>query len=279
MMTEILARLATIALLAGAVVWMMTEGGSTQQQTETVQTEVRVIARQLEDGRIEFGIRHGDEDLLPSSRYFPASVSHNNWLKSTPVSIPVDVPAVTAVRFAEKPEQENTTPSGNTWKCLSRLNEEGKAVITSGVDGEQAWTPGDVAMLVYHAEAGGRSEEGRWLKQCAGYHGVNVTLTVVPVEDNANPSVYGTGLDVPQINLPEGLYLCTFTVSNNSSRYGARTVQVKMGDYLGFRVIEIESAGSWTQLYEVVDGVGTRHFVEIDVAQQADWKMSCQLMS
>ena len=54
-------------------------------------TDVRIIARRSPDGRIEFGIRTNgsDEDLLPRGRYFPSAVSHNRWLQSTPLTLPV----------------------------------------------------------------------------------------------------------------------------------------------------------------------------------------------
>lgn len=51
--------------------------------------EVRVVARSTTDGRIEFGIEHDGERILPSGRYFPADAQVGRWLRSTPVDIAV----------------------------------------------------------------------------------------------------------------------------------------------------------------------------------------------
>ena len=48
---------------------------------------VQVIARLLENGQIEFGLRTNDGDQLPSARLFPPNVTHENWLRSTPVEL------------------------------------------------------------------------------------------------------------------------------------------------------------------------------------------------
>ena len=48
---------------------------------------VRVIAQLHENGRIEFGLRTNEGDLFPSARLFPANVTHDNWLRSTPVEL------------------------------------------------------------------------------------------------------------------------------------------------------------------------------------------------
>ncbi len=59
-----------------------------QSQTE----EVRVVARSLADGRIEFGIEHDGERVLPTGRYMNTSqigARNDKWLRSTPVQISV----------------------------------------------------------------------------------------------------------------------------------------------------------------------------------------------
>ncbi len=52
-------------------------------------TSGRIIARRLADGRTEFGWQPAGavEPILPSARYFPASVDHQRWLRSTPVEV------------------------------------------------------------------------------------------------------------------------------------------------------------------------------------------------
>lgn len=76
----IVAALALAALAAGAV------------YAATNTAEVRITARQAEDGRIEFAFQQrvdGEwgERILPASRFFPANVGHNRWLNSSPLTI------------------------------------------------------------------------------------------------------------------------------------------------------------------------------------------------
>ena len=59
-----------------------------QSQTE----EVRVVARSLAGGRIEFGVKRGGERVLPAGRYMgerQISTYDGRWLCSTPVQIEV----------------------------------------------------------------------------------------------------------------------------------------------------------------------------------------------
>lgn len=61
-------------------------------QSDQSNTEVRISARQLEDGRVEFALqqREGDswgERILPDSRLFPANPTVDRWLSSSGVSI------------------------------------------------------------------------------------------------------------------------------------------------------------------------------------------------
>lgn len=76
--------LALLAALAGSIALAATSG----------ETEVRITARQLANGRVEFGLQQrvdGEwgERILPSSRYFPANVGHSRWLNSTPMTVRV----------------------------------------------------------------------------------------------------------------------------------------------------------------------------------------------
>ena len=79
---ERLKTMAIMALLAAlaASIALATTGG---------EAEVRINARQLEDGRVEFGVEHDGDRLLPARRYFPASVDHARWLRSSPVTVDV----------------------------------------------------------------------------------------------------------------------------------------------------------------------------------------------
>ena len=73
-----------LAALAGSVAWAATAG----------EAEVRISARQLDDGRVEFALQQrvdGEwgERILPAQRYFPASVDHNRWLNSPSIAVSV----------------------------------------------------------------------------------------------------------------------------------------------------------------------------------------------
>ena len=48
----------------------------------------RIVARRLDDGRVEFGWQPtGGVRVLPRQRYFPADITHNRWLRSSPVEV------------------------------------------------------------------------------------------------------------------------------------------------------------------------------------------------
>ena len=67
-------------------------------ETRTVETEVRINARQLDDGRTEFALqqREGDgwgERMLVQRRFLDADVGHSRWLNSSPFLVSVEVEA------------------------------------------------------------------------------------------------------------------------------------------------------------------------------------------
>ena len=61
--------------------------------------DVRIVARRLSDGKIEFGLeqRRGDDTWgarrLPRSRLFPATAAVGNWLVSSPITVSVGASA------------------------------------------------------------------------------------------------------------------------------------------------------------------------------------------
>lgn len=87
--------------------------------------EVRIVARALDDGRIEFGLQKLDGDgwsetILPRGRYFPANARRDRWLTSSPVSVPPFVPI-------------QATTYGNDWTVVRDLG--------LGEVAYQAWYP------------------------------------------------------------------------------------------------------------------------------------------
>ncbi len=66
--------------------WLGRGGDSTVTPVEQEQVEVRIIARRVAGGRIEFGLQpEGASAILPRGRFFPAQPTTSSWLRSTPV--------------------------------------------------------------------------------------------------------------------------------------------------------------------------------------------------
>ena len=96
------ASIAALAAIAAIIAADFTPPASAQSEEETTG---RIVARLLEDGRVEFGWQpsggqFGVEPIpdrqpgqplfryarvLPTQRYFPADITHNRWLRSSPV--------------------------------------------------------------------------------------------------------------------------------------------------------------------------------------------------
>ncbi len=85
-----------LAVLLGAVAAL----GIGLAAAQNSGVEVRIEARRLDDGRVEFALSERGTDgewgdrILPSSRYFPAG-SRGRWLRSSPVSVGASAPAPT----------------------------------------------------------------------------------------------------------------------------------------------------------------------------------------
>ena len=107
---------ALLTALAGSIALAATGG----------EAEVRINARQLEDGRVEFALQQrvdGEwgERQLPRSRYFPADVGHNRWLNSTPMTVSV-VSVEAAESPAAEPQPAAAEPSGGYTPILIEHN-------------------------------------------------------------------------------------------------------------------------------------------------------------
>ena len=90
--------------------------------TQEPDVTVRIVARQLADGRVEFGLRQEQangtygETILPRSRFFPADAEVGRWLRSSPIDLTA-APRATPTR----------TPSTSTgdWEYFTGANVEG----------------------------------------------------------------------------------------------------------------------------------------------------------
>ena len=75
-------------LAAAALAAIIATDFSTAQAQSDDEATGRIVARLLDDGRVEFGWQpSGSTRVLPEKRYFPASVDHNRWLRSSPVEV------------------------------------------------------------------------------------------------------------------------------------------------------------------------------------------------
>ena len=83
--TAAVAALAALAALAAIIAADFTAPAAAQSEDETTG---RIVARRLDDGRVEFGWQPaGAARVLPTKRYFPASIDHDRWLRSSPVEV------------------------------------------------------------------------------------------------------------------------------------------------------------------------------------------------
>ena len=87
MMRARLAVLAVAGLIAVLGVTAITASGAGHE------TEVRITAQRLADGRTEFALQQREVDdgwserLLPRARFFPATIAAGRWLVSTPLTV------------------------------------------------------------------------------------------------------------------------------------------------------------------------------------------------
>ena len=80
-----LAALTALAAVAAIIAADLTPPAAAQSEEETTG---RIVARRLDDGRVEFGWQpSGAARVLPRQRYFPADATVERWLRSSPVEV------------------------------------------------------------------------------------------------------------------------------------------------------------------------------------------------
>ena len=90
---------AVLAVVSGAVV----SSPVAAQESAASEAEVRIVARKLQNGKIEFGLQQRQTDrtwgrlMLPWVRFFPATATVGLWLRSAPVE-----PTVGEVRIVAR---------------------------------------------------------------------------------------------------------------------------------------------------------------------------------
>ena len=92
------------AILLGATVLVLVDADPASAQTGT--SDVRIVARRLADGRVEFGLQQRlsgswGERMLPDRRFFPADATVGRWLTSSPLDIPAAEIRIAARRLRD----------------------------------------------------------------------------------------------------------------------------------------------------------------------------------
>ena len=166
---------AALLLLIGAMV-----GAAALAAVKAVtsgETEVRITAQRLDDGRTEFGLQQrvdGEwgERLLPSSRFFPARVTPGRWLNSTPlvVSVTIEDPPDVATDSQSEPHEDD--PSGDD---AGSADGEGDAATGEGDGGEDTGSEAEIVpyepVEIELNDLASGNEQGvyRWLGTELGY--------------------------------------------------------------------------------------------------------------
>ena len=96
------ALVALLAVLGGAVV-----PTAAAAQEDSASTTVRIVARKLESGRIEFGLQQRQPDNTwgdrqrPGVRFFPTTATVGNWLASSALDLPVGAVRIVARKLED----------------------------------------------------------------------------------------------------------------------------------------------------------------------------------
>ncbi len=90
--TRIFAALALLIVFAGGIAVGVTGLSGSLAQDASNDAEVRIAARKLDDGRVEFGLQQRtgsewSERVLPDIRRLPANARVDRWLVSSPVTL------------------------------------------------------------------------------------------------------------------------------------------------------------------------------------------------
>ena len=123
------AALTALAALAAIIAADFTAPAQAQSEDETTG---RIVARRLDDGRVEFGWQPaGGARVLPRQRYFPTDATVDRWLRSSPVEVGgAEIGRINArllsdgrIEFAFTPtDREWITPQARYFPANARAN-------------------------------------------------------------------------------------------------------------------------------------------------------------
>lgn len=114
-----------VALLFTGLVTSITLHSVQSHDQPSASTEVRISARQLDDGRTEFALQQRDGDgwgerQLAQQRFLPAVVGHDRWLNSSPYTVSVALPEQEGSEGDQvlRPDLSPDMEQSNLWVAL-----------------------------------------------------------------------------------------------------------------------------------------------------------------
>ena len=123
----IMGGLLALVVLAGGAALVNAHGGGGH--------EVRIEARRLDDGRIEFALRErGGERILPPARYFPAETEAGRWLNASWITVgagdefmptPAATPTPSAAIWPPPGDPYRAIPGAPGWQVYTQPDRSG----------------------------------------------------------------------------------------------------------------------------------------------------------
>ena len=180
--------IATLGAVVLAALIATNASVSAQEGSGGSQIELRVIAQPLENGRIEFGIEHRGEQILPTARYLTQRLiqqRRGQWLSSTPVEVVGDSLAPPALSAGPDADEALYRDVGDLWETrgFGRAVEVVRVAAQPLADGRIEFaiehngerTQPDARYLTPQLI---RDRQGSWLRSSP----VSITAAVTPAE-------------------------------------------------------------------------------------------------
>ena len=181
-------------------------------QAQSDETNGRIVARRLDDGRVEFGWQPtGGERILPIKRHFPADAQVGHWLRSSPIEV-------------------ERTEIG---RINARLLDDGRI--------ESAFTPTNRGRIQPHARyVPADAPVGRWLRS------TEITINPPPEDDAPRYTALSAGSLIACTIRENGTIVCW-----GDNRYGqtdapaGRFTAVSTGGYYACAIREDGAIECW----------------------------------
>lgn len=206
---------AVVLLLAAVMLAANALSPAVAQDAQGSQIELRVIAQPLENGRIEFGIEHRGEQILPTARYLTQRLiqqRRGQWLSSTPVEVVGDSLAPPALSAGPDADEALYRDVGDLWETRGF----GRAVEVVRV-AAQPLADGRIEFAIEHngeriqpdarylTPQLIRDRQGSWLRSSP----VSITAAVTPAELVRAESTAAVNADATPVDVAEECDLAT----------------------------------------------------------------------